>query len=340
MNFVKPLSLVDATGEPLRLPVQRRKWPFAYRSVGIIALLFDVVVIMCVGVFAGVLYNMEVFGTADELLNYFGSAAAVAALFVAVMKSHGLYTPSELLALRNQIGGVATTWASVFLFLAGIAFALKIGDQFSRGATLSFAVIGLALLIGQRVLWRAVLLRGLEGQRFSGRKAILITDEIPTPENALVRTLLKHGIQLSQLFVIPVGQQHSGEHDMVANEVVSYLRRSDIQEVIVSVDEKHWADLRALFGKLRTLPLQVSLFPVGAASEILSRPSHAIGNTVCIELQREPLDTFERGLKRVIDLLGSIVGLIVLLPLLIITAIMIKLDFAGTCIVSPEAFRF
>lgn len=327
MNFVRVVSLPGPTSESLGLSTPRRKWPISYRSVGIIAVALDIVAIMTVGVLTGVLYNIELFGTADHVLSYFGAAAVVTALFVSVMKSHNLYAPTELLALRTQIGRAATTWASVFLFLSGAAFALKIGDQFSRGSIFSFAAIGLVLLIVQRVLYREVLTRGLAGAKFSGRNAILITDETPTEGNMLVQNLLKHGFRLNHLFVFPIHQQV--QQDSLIADVISYLRESDIQEVIVSVDTKHWGGLAKLFSGLRSLPLPVSLVPVGAASEILSRPSHVMGDSICIELQREPLDALERGVKRSIDILVAFSGLVLLMPLLALTAVMIKLDSAG-----------
>jgi exopolysaccharide biosynthesis polyprenyl glycosylphosphotransferase len=85
---------------------------------------------------------------------------------------------------------------------------------------------------------------------------------------------------------------------------------------------------------LRILPLPVTLIPAGASSELLKRPSHMIGDTACIELQRGPLSTFERTAKRILDVLCAAVGLFVLLPLLSITAVAIKLDSPG-----PILFR-
>src|SRR5262249_47486768 len=77
------------------------------------------------------------------------------------------------------------------------------------------------------------------------------------------------------------------------------------------------------------LPLPVNFIPAGNASEVLRRPSRVVGSELCIEVQREPLDAVERGMKRTIDILSSLTGLIVLFPLLVLTALMIKLDSRG-----------
>lgn len=288
----------------------------------------DAVIILVCGTACGMLYNLEFFGSSGEAVHYAGSSAVVAALFVSLVKSRDLYNPAELLALRTQISSAATIWLGVFLFLSGAVFALKIGDHFSRGAIFSFAAFGLLLLVLLRILYRSFLTRGLNGQKFAGRNAILITDDVSVAGGALVHTLLKHGFQLDRHFVLPPFHHDQWQQNIVP-DIVSYLRGSDIEEIIVGLDVKRWGDLNKLLAELRILPLPVSLIPVGAASDILGRPSHMMGNSLYIELQRGPLAAFERGLKRTIDIISALVGLVLLLPLLSITALLIKFDSPG-----------
>ena len=325
MNFVKlNSSAISAAAKPR----PQRKWPISYGSVGAIAVTSDIAIILFCGVASGIFYNTESFGAPGEMFQYVGSAAVVAALFVLATKGQGLYDPAELLSLRVQAGSTTTTWLSVFLFLSGAVFALKIGDQFSRGAMLSFAGSGLVLLIVQRILYRRFLSRGLKGQRFSGRKAVLITAAAPGADGALVHTLTKYGFQLDQQFLFPVDQDLQQQENVVS-DIVAYVRGSNIDEVVVGVDVTHWGTVNKLLTRLRILPLPVSLIPIGAAADILSRPSHVVGDSVCIELHRGPLDGFERGVKRCIDILSALAGLFLLSPLLAVTAVLIKLDSPG-----------
>jgi Undecaprenyl-phosphate glucose phosphotransferase len=334
MNFAKPGSVVSDTSEPLRVMPQQRKWPISYRSISAIAVATDVVTIVACGLAAGIVYNLEQFGTTDVIPQYFGSAAVVAAFFVAVMKGYDFYDPTELLSFRTQVGSVTTTWLGVFLFLSGAVFALKIGDEFSRAAILAFFTIGLGLLITERVFYRVLLVRGLNKQKFSARPAILITDNSSAANADLLPSLLRHGFQLSRQFALADDRWDSEQQEKIVSEVISYLRGSPIDEIIVSLDVKRWEDFTKLFSGLRMLPLPVYLVPTGTAADILRRPSHAMGDSICIELQREPLGTFERCLKRSFDLFAATVGIVLLLPLLVITAVLIKLDSPG-----PVLFR-
>ena len=73
---------------------------------------------------------------------------------------------------------------------------------------------------------------------------------------------------------------------------------------------------------------------MGASAKILKRPSRQLGENICIELQRKPLDSIELAIKRLMDIACASIGLIALLPLLFLTALAIRLDSSG-----PILFR-
>ena len=187
MNVYEPASsILHTSTEPLQPLRRERKWPISYRSVSLMAISADAFTILLSGVLSGVLYNWNTLLPGDTL-HYFGSAAVVAALFICVMKAQDLYSPADFLAFRTQALATFATWFSVFLFLSGAAFALKMGAEFSRVAVFIFGVIGLMLLLVQRLFYRALVRRGLATHKFAGRNAILITDEATGNGEALVQ---------------------------------------------------------------------------------------------------------------------------------------------------------
>ena len=95
----------------------------------------------------GSLYHLQTAGAAGDVSRYLGSAILVSALFVSLMKIRGMYKPKELLVLSNQARAICLSWTTVFLLLAGTVFALKIGNEISRGANILFASIGFGALI-------------------------------------------------------------------------------------------------------------------------------------------------------------------------------------------------
>ena len=101
----------------------------------------DALLIVSMSILSGIAYHLETIGAPGEVTQFSGFASIVAVLFIALVKNRGLYDLTELLSLKSQIREIALAWGAILLFLTGVAFTMKIGDEFSRGATLIFARI-------------------------------------------------------------------------------------------------------------------------------------------------------------------------------------------------------
>src|SRR6516164_7500607 len=158
---------------------RRWRWPFSYRSIEVLAIFVDTLIIVAAGVLADAAYGLTITALPTEITIYGGAAALVAALLTCVLKERGLYKPTALLNWTAQVRAVMITWIGVFMFLAACVFALKIGSTFSRITIISFAAVGLCGLIAQRVFWRTILEDGLANGKLSGRTIVLISDSQP-----------------------------------------------------------------------------------------------------------------------------------------------------------------
>lgn len=333
MNFV-PRRIIDPLEAPVARPdaLPRRKWPISYNAIEPLAIAADVAAIFLSSIIAGVMYELETLGTSGFVLQYVASAAAVSALFVSLMAGRGLYDPAELLDISGQIRSVTAFWTGVFLFCAAVIFALKAGAEFSRGSVLLFAFAGFGVLLLQRIFWYSMLRRGLARHRFPGRNSLLISEDATS--SGFVATLRTHGYELKQQFVLDAGRPEPTVDDDIS-QIASYLRDSpEIEEVLVTAELDHCSKLIKRLAPLRDLPITVTYVPCGPGSKILARPSHRLGEAMCIELQRKPLNALELAFKRSIDIAAAAAALILLSPLLVLIAAAIKLDSEG-----PVLFR-
>jgi len=311
-----------------------RKWPIHYDSVEPLAIVADFATIVLISVFCGLSSPFQDAGTSGDIGKSVGAAVLVSALFVLLMKTRGMYRPTELLALRNQIRTVCLVWIGVLLLLAGAAFALKLGNEVSRGTSVLFAMFGLIALIVDRGILRDLVANGLAKGRFSGHKIVLITDH-PQMGASLLYNLTGLGFRVAGHFVLPPPGADSGRRDRLVARVIEHIRGSDdVHEIVVGADPSRWPELCTLVAELRVQPFPVSFVPLGTTSEIFSRPSRELGGAVCVELQRGSLTSFEQTLKRSIDILFAGAALAILLPLLTVVAVAIKLDSPG-----PILFR-
>jgi putative colanic acid biosysnthesis UDP-glucose lipid carrier transferase len=316
------------------LPYSGRKWPIRHDALEPLAIAADIATIVLSSVFAGLFHHLQYPGMPFDVGKSFGSAILVSTLFISLMKIRGMYRPTELLVLRNQIRAVCLTWMSVFLLLAVSVLALKLGNEISRGSSIFFATFGLVALIAHRRILKHLLAKGLAERRFAGRNVVLITDLSKKADASLTQNLAGLGFRVKRNFLLPPSDADSRHRQSVVASVIEYVRGSDIEEVVVGADPDRWSDLRTLVAELRVLPFPVSFVPLGTASEIFRRPSRELGDTICVELQRGPLTSLELAAKRCIDVLVAGTGLVALLPLLTIVAIAIKFDSPG-----PILFR-
>ncbi|MFZ2139985.1 MAG: undecaprenyl-phosphate glucose phosphotransferase [Xanthobacteraceae bacterium] len=266
----------------------------------------------------------------SEITTYAAAAAVVAALCTSLLKGRGLYKPTVLLAWTSQVRAVTLTWIGVFMFLAGCVFALKIGDAFSRGRIISFATIGLSGLVVHRTFWRSALETGLASRKWFGRTIVLISENPPASD--LWQQLFRHGFRVQRHFVLAADSSHPSDWDDVISQAISYTRSSNVDEVFIAAEPRSWAKIQKWSERLRLLSLPVNLLASGPMSEFLTRPLCAMGTATVIELQRAPLNLFERSIKRVIDIVVAGMTLIVLMPLFTLVAILIKLDSPGRVI--------
>jgi hypothetical protein len=141
----------------------RWRWPVSYRSIEVLAVIIDIVIILSAGMLADAVYRLTTAELSSEITTYAAAAAVVAALFTSLLKGRGLYKPTVLLAWTSQVRAVTLTWIGVFMFLAGCVFALKIGDAFlaarsslsPRSVSLVWSFIGRFGVQPSKPGWRA-----------------------------------------------------------------------------------------------------------------------------------------------------------------------------------------
>ena len=312
----------------------QRKWPIRYRSIELVAVCTDIITIGLASIASVFLYQLCFGSIATGLTQAVGSAIVVSAMFVSLLRVQGTYRPTELLVLRSQIRAVGRALLFAFVVLAAAAGLLNVGDEYPRGAGAAFALTSLAFLAVGRILMKSLLMRGLSKRKFAGGNIILISDQPQSSDVGLVPTLNMLGFCVTKHFRLPPPCSGSSHRKRLSARVIENARGSSVEEIIVEADPNQWPELRAFVAELRVLPTPVSFVPVGALSEIFRRPTRDLGSTVCVEIQRGPLTFVEQAVKRLTDLIGAGLALVILSPLLAVVVIAIKLDSSG-----PVLFR-
>jgi len=120
----------------------------------------------------------------------------------------------------------------------------------------------------------------------------------------------------------------------IVNSVANFVRERNAREILLAVPWSDLARIDFLRERIKVLPVSVRLLPDMRVRSLTDYSSSARQNILSVEILGAPLSPMERGIKRVFDLVLASVALILLLPIMLLTAIAIKLDGPG-----PVIFR-
>jgi exopolysaccharide biosynthesis polyprenyl glycosylphosphotransferase len=218
-------------------------------------------------------------------------------------------------------------WLAVLLFMICVGFALKVSADFSRGTIMLLAIVGPAILLCERYfLARYIAYAGQHGRR---RRVLVIAED--TGLEPVTQLLHRSGRSPYRFLTVASSDQGFNEAVDLALDIV---RGSNIEEIHIAVSWSRWPVVKAMLWKFHATPLPLFFLPDNTVAEVLTHSQVALGDAFAFELRRELLSTRDRVLKRTTDLIISGFGLLILWPLMLIAAILIRLDSSG-----PILFR-
>lgn len=257
-------------------------------------------------------------------------------LYVSACRTASLYTIPSLLYPIKRLSRVAVICAFVLLSLTATLFLLKIGSSVSRGSLLGFAAVMLVLCCLTRIGAANIIDRMMRRGAIIGRAAFLIgeADEL---EALSAPYLMRHfGLREAGRSIVGRSAELDGDaFQRAIQEALVQARARQAKEFIVATRWDTLDDLARLEAALRVSPLPVRLIPHKGLRSIIGRHAPAVSaNSYVVDLQRPPMRLQEQVAKRVLDLVGASVGIVLLMPVFILAACAVKFDSDG-----PVVFR-
>ncbi|MDO8878751.1 MAG: sugar transferase, partial [Pseudolabrys sp.] len=318
-------------GEATQPAARTRRMPFHLIELG--ALLGDLIVILGAAVVSGIGYQTLVLEATADADTFLAVGALVFANFFALTSAQQNYRPTNLINTGRQFRYVTMNWLFIFFVLTAVAFTLKIATNFSRGSTLSFFVLGLVCLLTFRWVLARYLKGALATGAFAEQRIILISERGQQSTSRALDELRQCGYRPVKIVEITSAEIDStGVTTSLSQKIQSVISISQTDPVdyvflLLKWNKPHL--INNLVQMLRALPIPVHLLPDENVETFLSARSGNIGTTFTVELQRAPLSKSERALKRAFDVISAASILILLSPLMLLTALMIKIDSPG-----------
>ena len=270
---------------------------------------------------------------------YFSALYFVVPAYLLLFYLNKMYTPKRTQRIETvitQVFGANVMGAVAFLVCIG---AFKIGD-FSRGLIGLFAIINVILLILERLIVRSVL-RHVRAKGLN-MKYILLVGYSRAAEEYITRIKMnpQWGYVVRGILddKVPRGTMYKGCKVIGSiDNLTDILPMSQLDEIAVTLSLADYDRLEEIVGMCEKSGVHTKFIP-DYNSLIPNKPyTEDLNGLPVINIRYVPLsNTFNALCKRIVDIVGSLVGIILLSPFLIIVALIIKLTSKGPIIFKQE----
>lgn len=328
--------LTQIAESDLRAESAVRRFIVSYKNIETIAGLLDVLVIIFASVFGGGFYKYILSGDFSSAGVNLAVGVANALLYVYVAGSRGLYRLPVLLEPSRYLTRIFVTWAIVGLFVTSFLFFLKGETGFSPGAMVASSIMQIILLLLARWVAEKTSRSLMATGGLAGRRVVTVGE--PDELLKLTSAVLFRYFGLSEAARISLNAGGGPSSDDVLidlDRAVYEARDQRVEEFVIALSWSSKDLLETIRSRLRASPLPARLLPDHTIRSVLGRRELSTrGPGLAVELQRAPLTQVEKGVKRALDVIVASAAIVLLSPLLVGAAIIIKLDSPG-----PAIFR-
>jgi len=297
----------------------------------------DAFVIVVSSILSGIGYQVALGNPIPNILPHCAVGLLASFIHILRMSGGGYYDFPDSAKPRVEITEILVCWFTTGLLLAFFAFLLKIGIAYSRGAFVIFYFVAPVGLLVVRKSTKLALASAVSRGAIGRRDIVLIGDfhELAAiePKDSLA-FFGSSDVTRFNLSMEAEPEARNAADARVLDMVGDFVRWNDCKEIILAIP---WADaerMELVRESVKTLPVALRLLPDIRVRSLTSYASSARQRVLALEIQRAPLSTAERAVKRGMDVVIATLALVFLLPVMAITAIAIKLDSPG-----PVIFR-
>ncbi len=273
------------------------------------------------------------------------SLFGLAMLTLAAFQAAGLYDVHVFRTHVAQFSRLLIAWTLVFLVAVAVAFFFKAGEELSRVWLGSWYVTGLIILASARIALAQVVKSWSRAGRLQ-RRAVVVGGGEPAEE--LIQSILAQAdsdVTICGTFDDRTDERSPAHAAHVpklgtVDDLVEFARRTRVDLVIVTIPMTAEARVLTMLRKLWVLPVDIRLAAHTAKLRFRPRAYSYIGNVPVLDVFDKPIQDWDVVLKWIFDKVVGTLALIALSPVLIATAIAVKLDSKGPVFFRQKRYGF
>jgi Undecaprenyl-phosphate glucose phosphotransferase len=276
---------------------------------------------------------------------YLGATLGIAVLAMLAFQTADIYQVQAFRGYEKQYFRLASAWSAVFLITMGVTFFAKMGDNYSRVWLGTFYVVGLvALLMFRRTLFLLVRHWTRQG-RLDRRTVVVGADE---RGEGLIKSLAAQ--RDSDVRVVGVFDDRNEDRAPTevagraklgtVDDLVAFARKTRIDLVIFALPISAENRILQMLKKLWVLPVDIRLAAHSNKLRFRPRAYSYIGNVPVFDVFDRPITDWDVVMKWLFDKIVGSLLLIAAAPLMLVTAIAIKLDSRGPVLFKQKRYGF
>lgn len=260
-----------------------------------------------------------------------GLHVQVAVIWAASFLMLSVYSPRRILHWYDEFQSVFVAHTFATLSLAGALYMAQI--ELARLAFAYFFVLVLISLLGYRVVLRWW--HRLRRQHPNSVARILVVGAGQVGQNVVAEFARQHWPGLEFVGYLDDDPEKQGSEIEglrvlgSINQAVAVVDRYHIDEVLIALPARDHHRLANLVALLHEMPVRVRVVPDCFELAYFGATVENLGGIPLVGLRDPAIDDFQRLVKRLMDIVLSALGLLFLWPVMLITAVAIKLDDGG-----------
>jgi Undecaprenyl-phosphate glucose phosphotransferase len=285
-------------------------------------------------------------GVGTELFWHYPAIVFSGALLtVVLLEFSDLYQIPALLQPARNVSRLVLVWSGALAALVLAGFFLKVSSDFSRLWFGSWFVSGLVLLFGLRLLLSQMIRRWARNGRIE-RRAVIVGGG--RAAELLIRSVEHQPDNDIRICGIFDDRDDRRSPPVVAGypklgnvaELIEFARIARIDMLIVSLPITAESRVLSLLKKLWVLPVDIRLSAHNNQLRFRPRSYSYIGSVPMLDIFDKPINDWDSVAKRAFDIVFSLVGIVLFSPVMLATAIAIKLDSKGPVIFRQKRHGF
>jgi Undecaprenyl-phosphate glucose phosphotransferase len=265
---------------------------------------------------------------------YIAAVGVIAALASFAFQAADIYQVQAFRGHERQYFRLMSAWSLVFLMVTSATFFAKIGDQFSRVWLSAFYVGGMIALVGFRKILFLIVRAWTRAGHLDRRTVIVGADA--NAENLVNSLRVQKDSDVRIIGMVDDRGDERAPAKMAAfpklgtvEDLVEMARRTRIDLVIFSLPISAETRILQMLKKLWVLPVDIRLSAHNTKLRFRPRAYSYIGKVPVLDVMDRPITDWDVVTKWLFDKIVGSLALLATLPIMLLTALAIKLDSRG-----------